>query len=36
MKRGANPGKQEEFSPTGEMVKEAWIDQAFSELAGDQ
>lgn len=29
-------GKQEEYSPTGEMVKEAWIDEAFSELTAGQ
>ena len=27
--------KQEEYSPTGEMVKEDWIDEAFTRVQGE-
>ena len=28
-------GKQEKYSPTGEMVKEDWIDEAFARVRGE-
>ena len=27
--------KQEKYSPTGEMVKEDWIDEAFARIQGE-